>query len=310
VVPKRSKTLECRLYRGPYGQDSVTQFGKVVFANPVYGHFAKWEPEPVPAVKRSGDLEVRLDSVLSGNPQSGATVLRPNGSQAPAVTPADGGSRIVTRFDYSVRSARGTNERWVLQSAELGDATGNRLKGQASLSSLGEWNSRPETNADWRGGTDEINATLWPDEPAWRLKLGFKRSYGIDSNDVVTFRNVPIPGMGTTNTAAISNVVGGRLILLKDFERHADVASNMFGEFWQHELTGVTIEVPGKSADLALDVLGSTTDAGDAPQFGHREDANSFTLMFRSIPTNATKMDLTVVAQKVWSVEFLVKPPH
>ena len=308
VVPKRSKELECRLYGGPYGAAAYAEFGKIRFANPLYGRYAKWEPEPVPTVKKSGDLEVRLDSVSSGNPQSGATLLRPNGSRAPGLAPITGGGLIGTEIDYSVRSAEGTNERWVLQNTGLTDATGNRLGEQGGSTSLGDWNNKPWDHADWHGYSEVIDGALWPDEPAWRLKLEFKRSFGFAPGELVTFSNVPVPAPGATNFLRMTNIAGGMPVVLDRFVRRGDIANNMIMDVIGDWATEIHVELRGRPKDVALDFLDMTTDTGKPVTYGSSMRNSAYVLLFRSIPTNSQTADITFVLQKTRTVEFTVKP--
>ena len=308
LVPRRSKTIECLFFEGAYHEEAQRSLGKVKISNPLFGHFPDWQPEPLPSVKQVGDLEVRLDGVAYGHPQSGATILQPNGSWAAPLTPLGGGERIETQLNFSVRSARGTNEGWILHGSELSDATGNVIAERSQCSWVGlQFAPRPQ--ADWRGLNDTLNGALWPNEAAWHLKMAFKRSFGFASNEFVTFANIPIPAMGATNTNAVVAMSGNQKLVLKGFERRADLPSNVVGTFFGHTLTELTVEMPGKPPDLALDVWETRTDAGEALRFGHWELTNSYTLSFRSIPTNATTLNLTVVLQKTRSVEFTFKPP-
>ena len=208
VVPKRSKVLECRLNFGSSSPGSATQFDKIRFSNPVYGHYPKWKPEPVPILKGSGDLEVRLDGVQTGNLRNaetvGRTLVRRHASHSGS-TARTGSAGL--QFNYAVRSRRGTNEWWILEDAELSDATGNSLMGDAQFAYLGPSNTNPPIGGTWCSYSRSMETTLWPDETAWRLTLEFKRSYGLDPNEMVTFTNIPIPGMGMTNTSVFTNQV-------------------------------------------------------------------------------------------------------
>ena len=50
------------------------------------------------------------------------------------------------------------------------------------------------------------------------------------------------------------------------------------------------------------------TDAGEAIQYGHGGMGGMDVLSSWLIPTNATRVDVTVVLQKTRMVDFLVKP--
>ena len=185
--------LQLDFYPFYVGARSATPVGSISIPNPLYGNYPQWTPEQLPAVKKAGDLEVRLDDLKAGTRLGGAPVIMPNGSIVKPYDPA-------TKFDFSVRSSRGTNEVWVLESAELSDATGNVLRNTAtsfSSTMMAFAGYNPPQQFDWAAYSEDISGTLWPDEAAWRLKLEFKRASGFAPEEVVTFKNVPVPGVGT-----------------------------------------------------------------------------------------------------------------
>jgi hypothetical protein len=67
--------LEVRVYdqttatnqQGPFYEE----IGRMRLPNPLYGRFPQWKPEPVPAVKFAGDVEVRLENFMTSNAQAG-----------------------------------------------------------------------------------------------------------------------------------------------------------------------------------------------------------------------------------------------
>jgi hypothetical protein len=204
--------LQLDFYPFYVGARSATPVGSISIPNPLYGNYPQWTPEQLPAVKKAGDLEVRLDDLKAGTRLGGAPVIMPNGSIVKPYDPA-------TKFDFSVRSSRGTNEVWVLESAELSDATGNVIRDRSfrSFGILFNDYNRPQ-KFGWASYSESIiRGMLWPDGAAWRLKMEFKRASGFASEEVVTFKNVPVPAMGTTNTTPISKNAGGIQVVLKKF---------------------------------------------------------------------------------------------
>jgi hypothetical protein len=308
VFPRRSRVLQCNLY--PFGGpgNPATPFARVTFPNPLYGDFPQWKPEPVPAMKMAGDLEVRLDEFTAGRQQGGATVVKANGSRGLPVPPAIRGQDTVTAFDVSLISWRGTNEAWVLNSAEISDATGNVLRNNSFHSSINVF--RGYSGPQQPGKTvcsETIRGTLWPDEPAWRLKLEVKRAVGFAPEEVVTFKNVPVPAVGATNATTITKKVGGIQIVLTKFARRPNITMNALG---MYEMTSqIWVELPRKPAGVALDFLKMTTDAGEAEQYGSGTPEFGYVVYVKTIPTNAQTVDLTFVVQKTRVVEFLVQPP-
>ena len=130
------------------------------FPNPLYGRFPVWKPEPVPAVKMAGDLEVRLVNFTTEILDPVGLVKLTNGQMGSNYQ--WDGSDVRTVFHFAYHSPRGTNERWEISDAELSDATGNVLR-----------------DSGWPGGKRvDFVGTLWPDEAAWRLKLELTPDFG------------------------------------------------------------------------------------------------------------------------------------
>ena len=205
--------------------------------------------------------------------------------------------------------------------ALLSDATGNFIRTSLGFS---EKFGHPVQVRDAAGNAlprlpDEsgyrlaVMATLWPGEEAWRLKLDLKRSSGHSPEELGTFTNVPVPGVGTTMSTPMTNVVNGVEIVLKEFERGPD--STVTGPSWPAD-QGSTIcfEVHSPRDGVAIDLLQIVTDTGWKFQAykdyvnGGTESTPKFYL--KSIPTNAQTLDITWAVQKMRSVEFLVKPPQ
>jgi hypothetical protein len=318
VVPKRSRTLQCIFYASDYGSEALHPFSKITFKNPLSHNFPQWTAEPVPTIKHVGDLEVRLDELAWGHPVS-ANILKSNGARTfVGLDPIRGdGTWTDTGIDLSLRSPRGTNELWIPHSVELSDATGNVLS--AKTLGLGDLAPARHIAAEgflptgWSGFCEFIHGTLWPDEAAWKLKLELKRASGFSAGQVVIFKGVPIPPIGTTNLLSITNTADGMQIVLTKFIRRQDITQTY--ELYDEMASRLCVELPGKPKDAALDFLDLTTDTGQSlgyygrssiKYYGHFYDDD---FLVKSIPTNARTVDLTLVLQKTRTVEFLVKPP-
>jgi hypothetical protein len=207
----------------------------------------------------------------------------------------------VTRFDVTLSSTRGTNETWALHCAELSDATGNVLR-QESRNVFLEYHIPPKPSF-----TSSIPGTLWPDEAAWRLKLEFKRASGFAPEEIVTFKDVPVPAVGTTNYPGLTMTAGGIRVVLTKFVRYPNIIANAGGMY--DEVSQVTFELPGKPKGVAMDFLEMKADAGEAEKYGSEFLDFGYVVCVESIPANAKTMDFTFVVQKTRSVEFLVQPP-
>lgn len=313
AIPRRSQMLQLNFY--PFDGRSSVPVSSVRIINPLYGHFPEWNPEPVPAVKKAGDLEVRLVNLMTGIEMYGRPPVLANGKQGIEFQPAKYGIHLATFFDVSLNSERGTNEEWVVQNAELSDATGNVLAFPSKSSSSGDNVSPMTFSGEYRLS---IPGTLWPDEAAWRLKLDLKRKSGFTPDELVTFKNVPVPKIGTTNFPPITNTVGGVQLVLKEFVENGDRtnirypygtnASYVVNDHTPE--TMVAVELPGHPESVAVDFVKMIADTGEV----FEEHGNSWSPFYRGaslkfIPANAKTVDITWVVQKMRSVEFLAKPP-
>ena len=304
LIPRRSRVLQLDFYPFYVGARSSTPVASISIPNPLYGNYPQWKPEPVPTVKKAGDLEVRLDDLVTTN-RAGGAIIMANGSVGHPFQPA-------TKFAFSVRSSSETNEEWVLESAELDDATGNVLRYSSTTSFSSTMMAfagyhRPQQN-EWAAYSESFAGTLWPGEAAWRLKLEFKRALGFAPEEVVTFKNVPVPAMGATNNTPISTNAGGIQIVLTKFVRWPDITNK--GGGFADRASYVAVELPGKPKGVVLDFLRMKADTGQAEKSGAGNLAFGYQVALKSIPANAKTMDFTFVVQKTRSVEFLVRPPQ
>lgn len=271
AVPRRSRVLQSQFYPSDHGEEAYSSFSTIHFPNPLYGRFPQWKAEPLPIVKTSGDLQVRLDALTSGHPY-GTTILRSNGGRAPHYSPAQGGESIETGLEFSVRSGKGTNETWVAHRLELSDATGNVL-GAESYKFLPA-SRNDQRFPDWKGYCENVQGTLWPDEAAWRVKIEMKRASGFPPEDLVTFKKVPlsVSGVAATNAIPITNIVGGMKTVLLPITLRPHPPG-----FWPGVggfETYIHVVLSDKSSGLTVNLLDMTTDAGvvvghaDPPRVG------------------------------------------
>jgi hypothetical protein len=306
VVPRRSRMLECLLYAGAiYGggwdtnRPPLVASGSIRFANPLYGRFSEWRPEPLRTSKYAGDLEVRLTSCFTSVGVTGwdAEAQRWTNAYGPVRPGEDAG----TFLGLLATSASGTNESWALQSIELSDATGNHLTSMPYS---------PDVSAPGGGLPDlrgVVSGTFWPDETAVHLRLELKRTSAWPTSDLVTISNLPINAPNATNGTTLTNWAYGKPIVARNFFtkelfhfRGAPAPGPYFME----------IDLPDLGPGMTIEVVKITMDKGELPGAGaglvgmetfRRWD-------FRSLPTGARSFNVTLAVQKPRTVEFLVKP--
>jgi hypothetical protein len=272
VVPRRSARLTLHCFDLGRNQE----VGHVTFRNPAFKRFPQWDPEPLPAVKRAGDLEVRLVDFVTAEPYLG--------------------NPIEALFSVEMQSLRGTNEGWGLYSAELSDAMGHCTRENY-------YSTRVDTHRC------RILPVPWAGEPAWRLKLELDQYRGHASQEVVTFKNVPVQLVGARSTALVTNhTFGVPLVLKQTVQRRpnrTDAPPQGYGSWTQF-----TVELPDKPAGVMVNFVEMTGDTGWKLAEGETYQINrSRDLFVRVIPTNVATVNITWAVQKLRTVEFLVRPP-
>lgn len=167
IWPRRSDSLAI-VFKKHSTKGHYLPEGFIRFDNPLAGSKADagWQPEALPITKLDGDLEVTLKSFASG---FGIDRFNHFGAED---------AETAGRFEFSTRTPEGEERQWNLAGATLSDETGNRIEITSRLGSQTSITFRP---------------VLWPDEPAWKLELEFKRhnSAGTDETRAVAFLVAP-----------------------------------------------------------------------------------------------------------------------
>jgi len=65
VFPRRTKRVGLRFYHSA-GQGAPAAVGEFLVANPAHGPFPVWNVEPLPTVRRDGDLSITLSALTTG----------------------------------------------------------------------------------------------------------------------------------------------------------------------------------------------------------------------------------------------------
>ena len=122
VVPRRNPVLEVHLIYTVRGANpgpivSRQKLGQSIrFPNPLFGTYPQWQPEPLPARKQAGDLDVSLSNLATG---SVFTLMDHDGRvHPPGIRPAKPGETPSTLIALGLSSPRGTNEIWLPQNLD------------------------------------------------------------------------------------------------------------------------------------------------------------------------------------------------
>ena len=292
-MPRRSRTIECALYEyvtPPSQSGKYNEVGRVHFPNPLYAQYPQWHPEALPAARTNGDLVVTLDNFVSGVSGSAVTEYDSHGGQKVVRSRAGIGEEPQAAFDLTFSPGK-TNCVWTFAGGEFSDATGNHIH-----------------STSWGNSANHVSMgpVLWPGESAWRLKLELKRSAGLEPDELIVFRNVPVPELGATNKPSVTNMVGGMEMDLTEFERLPNITGNSWNSDQASDIHAHHSTLP---KDMSLDFVSvETEDQQKIEVVSQSWSENNYDIWLKAIPTNATRLNITYALQKTRTVEFMVKP--
>jgi hypothetical protein len=179
------------------GAPSKEQF---VLTNPVPGTFAHWTPEPLPATKSAGDLEVTLTKLVAGAPMP----YREGSTRAPTNDPAN----QCVHLDFSFRVNGQSTTNWVPWPVQTTDASGNWSRGliyayptNGVYRIWGRMQNGSNIPPPEHYGMDGYfyQPGLWPGRP-WKVRLEFIQKSGFRDDEMVTFTSIPVK-MGSQQDA-------------------------------------------------------------------------------------------------------------
>jgi hypothetical protein len=295
LIPKRCRTLQCVLFED--GSRSYSEVGRVRFSNPAFGRFPQWKAEPLPVSKKADDLQATLTSSKTGVWISTMDPGPVYGS-ATHFRRARLGETPQAVFSIEFTSPHGTNEEWQVCSADLTDATGNRTRA-LSLYRF------PDTHELGLG------PALWPGESAWRLRLDVALSHAREPEEVVTFRDVPVPPVGSGlggargsyGQAFLTNIVDGLPVVVA---QRIFRANSLVG---RTEMAGITAELPQKPDGYVVRFERVTGGPDWTPQLNGVFPADYSSTVNLIIPSSISTVDVSWVVLKTRRLEYLVRPP-
>ncbi|MGD0251501.1 MAG: hypothetical protein ABSC01_02260 [Verrucomicrobiota bacterium] len=169
AFPRRDGKIILRLQEwNPQGGQQTVRDAFVI-SNPARGPFPTWLPDSLPNTQSDGDLDVTLNKLVLGV----KTPWQRNNSAADAMNRG-----VQVAFDVQQSGHAATN--WQPVQIETSDATGNRVSG--SVNTVLQ-DGEPMTFYQWG---------LWPDEPAWKLRVEFSRTSGFNDDELWTVQDIPV----------------------------------------------------------------------------------------------------------------------
>ncbi len=298
----------------PYmGGPSKEQF---VLINPAPGTMAQWTPEPLPATKTNGDLEVTLTKLIAGAPKPYRDGANPAGTNDPA------NQCVHLDFNFRVNGRATTN--WQAWPVQTTDAAGNWSRGLIyTYPKNGIHPSYPDRiHPSFPPEVDGyyFQPGLWPHAP-WKVRLEFIQRFAFSDDDTVTITNLPVKtgtqkdaddewtawDAGKTNircTITPASIHGVQLKLLPPL---------LLTNRWQSSEMDISIIIgadPGfQPKGMNLTVVEATDDQGrQLWSFEQPAWAGHYSVSFAHVHEDIKSLNLKLALHKSRFVEFTVEP--
>jgi hypothetical protein len=298
AFPRRQGKFFLRVQeQGNGGQELSDQ--KFVIRNPSRGSFLEWAPDPLPNTQEDDDVSVTLTKLVAGTAMS---YTRDNDD------PDNAMNKGVQATFHLERNGKPVTD-WEPVSVETSDATGNHVSGWIA-------------GNNWSGNDDEATYQygLWPDEPAWKLRVEFSQKSDFADNELWSVQNIPLePGRQQdfynyggrrqqTNSAFAETDLNGYHLKIFPAKQFTDVGQNAYMQ------GGLTIQVtPSLTSGMQMTLVkltdDQTNDIVNMNQGWGGGGANGSTYHYglRDVG-GATNLNLTIALHKSRFVEFTAKP--
>jgi hypothetical protein len=267
AFPHRDPKLTVNFfYRSPTGQ--ATNCGSLQVLNPLHRAYPEWEPEPLPAKKVTSEFEVTLLAVHAGNDD--------------------------TRVDLRIPAPAG-GLAWQIVGVESSDATGNSVH---------------NFPMNWSGRGNDIGFSLqsglWPSEKAWKLKFEIARTTGFAPDTLLTFKNVPLGLVNSSNAVGWTTNFAGVTVTLEGITRRTPNTNAFNNRLPPSNVKFTNSRLP---AGTRLDLLRIAYDQGTtnpSESFSFSDNERNYSLS--QIPLDAKTADFTFAVHQSRFVEFIVHP--
>jgi hypothetical protein len=295
--PRRQGKFFLRVQeQGNGGQELSDQ--KFVIRNPARGSFSNWTPDAMPNTQEDDDLSVTLTKLVA---DAAMPYQRDNDDADDAMNKGVQATFHVERNGKSV-----TN--WEPVSVETSDATGNHVSGWIG-------------NNQWNGNDDAATYQygLWPDEPAWKIRLEFSQQSSFADSELWSAQNIQMEAgrqqdfynynsrRANTNSVFAETDLNGFHLKIFTPEQFTDAGQNAYLQ------GGLTIQVtPTLPEGMRMTIVkltdDQTNDIANMNQ-GTFGDGKGTTYRYglRDVG-GATNLNLTIALHRSRFVEFTTKP--
>jgi hypothetical protein len=304
AFPRRDSKIILRIMNyGQRGQQVAK--GQFIVSNPARGKsFPKWSPESLPDLQSDGDLDVTLTKLVAD-----ATSPYNRGNGIPKNDPIN--KTVQLAFDLQQKGQSTTN--WHPVSVETTDATGNYVKG---------WINQNYQNGQPTGYFYQPG--LWPDEPAWKVRLEFSRTAGFAADELWSVTNIPVregsqqdvqsywsynnQNSRRTNAAFAETTVNGIHVKLFPVIEYAN--QNM-GNGGSGKVVAVILKTDPdpETSGMRMTPLAITDDQGHKlNNQGASWGGGNYQYQFPAPRSGTQSLNVTIALHQSRFVEFTVKP--
>ena len=297
AFPRRDSKFFMRVMSYGNGAQHLSK-EQFVISNPASGKtFPTWTPDPLPDTQSDGDLDVTLNKLVADAPSP----YTGNG-----ISKNDPASKCV-QIDFDVQQKGRSATNWSPVQVETTDATGNYVKG---------WINDYRQNGEKDGYFYQPG--LWPNEPAWKVRLEFSRNSGFSDDELWSVTNVPVRpserdawssysgnprNSGETSAPFAETTING--IHLKMFQ-----ALQYTSQMRNGKVVGIFFKTDPDVESAGMRMTPLTVTDGDGRELknqGASWGGGNFLYEFPEAH-NLESVNITIALHKSRFVEFTVKP--
>lgn len=188
AYPRWDKQFVLRI-ASPYGQLLSDQ--KFLVANPKIQPFGEQTLDTIPVTKSDGDVSVTLTNLMANAPP-------PPYARRKDSSPDDFANRCV-RIGYDFKQNGHSATNWHPWLVTISDALNNRVQtrmefqdNEFMLQHRSAYGPPPVYAPIDQYKGNYFSPGLWPDEPAWKVRLEFTRNSGFNDDEILTLTNLPV----------------------------------------------------------------------------------------------------------------------
>jgi hypothetical protein len=314
AFPRREGKLVLRVLENGNGDQEMSD-KKFVIANPARGPFPAWTSELPPITQEDGNLSVTLTKLVCG---ADTGITRDSDNPDDAVNKG-----VLAAFKVS-QDGKPTAD-WLPVTIDTSDATGNYVNGRV----FGTQRQDDAIEAPYQFG-------LWPDEPAWKLRVQFAKQSGYTDDEMMKVQNIPVepgrrqdfnrvvrrvngvvvstaPAATVTNTGFAEGDINGYHVKVFQAKQFTDVPAN------SQPNGGIQVQFSPPLPPMTMGTMGArpilqtiTDDQGqNVRRYGYSSSSDGKSTTFNYTlgdMAGVKSLNLTIVLAKNRFVEFTAKP--